>query len=152
MRDQQLEAIRAACIKANPHLAGTHIFPVGESRCQFCSLPRITRSVDRRLVAEDKTSGGSVHEVSVTETDITGGFCYQNPIRPIRLADVLLATEHAWATMFAAGGGLIDGKPPREVLPEGLRLYQIVRKWNLRKDDLTLQGDGCVAFLYDLLQ
>jgi hypothetical protein len=78
--------------------------------------------------------------------------CGRTHTEPIGLADMLLASEKEWATLFFAGGGLIDGKPPRERLPEGLRLYQIVRKWNLLKDDLTQQSEETIGFLYELLK
>lgn len=69
----------------------------------------------------------------------------------ITLAVVLRATEKSWATMYAAGGGLIDGRPPREVLPEGLRLYQIIRKWNLEHDNYDAQSQGTKEFIGSLL-
>ena len=72
--------------------------------------------------------------------------------RPIRLSEILLATENYWATMYSAGGGLIDGKKREPRPSEGVRLYQIVRKWNLRNDDLNAQSEECISFLAELLK
>lgn len=60
--------------------------------------------------------------------------------QPIRLADVLLAIPKYLA--IGNTGQFMDAS---DVLPDE-PIY-----WNLRKDNLTEQGDECITFLAELL-
>lgn len=57
---------------------GIHEFEIGYNRCKFCDEPR--KFVDKQslLLKEDKSSGGSLREVTMTEYDLTGLPCLKN--------------------------------------------------------------------------
>lgn len=65
-------------------------------------------------------------------------------VRPIRLADVLLAigkkTTHDFGYYCCDNGVIAQTGSGAKA------------NWNLRKDDLTEQSDECIIFLADLLQ
>jgi hypothetical protein len=64
-------------------------------------------------------------------------------VRPIRLADVLLASQK---NMFAIQT-LLDGR--LTAVGDDASSHVI---WNLRKDDLTLQSNECLEFISSLLK
>jgi hypothetical protein len=59
--------------------------------------------------------------------------------RPIRLADVLVATELGWAR---------NKRGTMEINPIHAEL---ITKWNCRTDDLSQQSEECIDFLHALL-
>jgi hypothetical protein len=64
--------------------------------------------------------------------------------RPIRLADVLLATIGKGIAVNSIGVFLSD--------EEGMMPHTFRAAWNLRADDLREQSDETVEFLYELLK
>lgn len=69
--------------------------------------------------------------------------------RPIRLTDVLYATENKWRTMYSAA---VITAPGGDIpLREGQMLYYIVSKWNLLQDDLSLQTPETWALIVKIL-
>lgn len=145
-----LAAVRAAVIKAVPNFPnGIHVFLHGENRCKFCHEHRIVTSVDRKLIAEDKKSGGSSHQVTVIEVNITGGFCESNPLRKITLADVLRAIgSRSKGTSYFVDS---DGCFHEWFAPKGRLDLRSVAIWNLQADDLSQQSPDLLAFLHGLL-
>src|SRR5882757_438638 len=132
-RDQHIQTLREACIKANPEIvelkfgakvklldyekypdawgiyAGKQFWKSGERDRDLVLHP------DAKLYPMDK------------KYEVIG--------RPIRLSDVLLA----WHSQGEKE--LREGKIPTPM--QGM-YGKIAVKWNLRKDDLTEQSDGCV--------
>src|SRR5438270_678262 len=101
-RDEQLEAIRDACVKANPDKACPTIELKGDKCCEHS----------------------------------------------IRLADVLLAMEvkdpnNRYQVRTSGHIGTISPVSP---------MTHVYTRWNLPADDLTLQPDETINFLYALLQ
>jgi hypothetical protein len=115
---EKIESIRQACIKANPKIV--------EHRCEGCN----------KFYAE--YVNGCPHcwrdELSSEENlKLFPKRGVRPVIRPIRLADVLLAIEHSTDDISI--------------------LYEFIyHRWNLRADDLTQQSEETITFFYDLLQ
>lgn len=79
--------------------------------------------------------------------------CQHNPVvRPIRLADVLLAIDKFHGNMFVDEVGCFV-KPKRKEFTYNyiIKNDQNV-KWNLRQDDLSKQSEETVNFLAELLK
>lgn len=129
---QKIEAIRRACVKANPKIVelkfgclisgyGHHlseIVTVGEKYCSFLHSPD--------LVAQDRT------KTIKQDYEIIG--------RPIRLADVLLVFR----------GRSLKGCDPNETYPSRNEI-SILQRWNIRNDDLSKQSEDTVDFIHELL-
>ncbi|MBM7488095.1 hypothetical protein ACVWWI_006354 [Bradyrhizobium sp. USDA 3686] len=139
MRTEQIEAVRAACIKATPEIVelkfGCDIrFALTDGGG---SLATVLFSYDGDYVTasyakfhENKAGTVSRH---LNKIEIIG--------RPIRLADVLLAM----------------GKPVKYMTPSGLigtihkDVVRVISLWNLRTDGLEQQSDQTIAFISSLL-
>lgn len=89
--------------------------------------------------------GGSLAEVTETIYDQRGFPCSSNPIRPIRLADVLLTVKESPKSIFIPKEAGDKGSPIRNLLEW---LYE---NWNLRKDSLEDQSPETIEFLYKTL-
>lgn len=105
-RNEQLDAIRAAAIKANSDIKTRGRCSDGQGSDEPCE--------DRLIRLTDVLN--AIHTVSIYIGD--GGEMYK-------------------FVSFEGGGHLIR--------PLGV-------KWNLRQDDITLQSDECIAFLWELLK
>jgi hypothetical protein len=68
--------------------------------------------------------------------------------REIRLADVLLAMDAADKNIYVHRTGAIIDFNAKQTLQQKDKWGAV---WNLRKDDVTLQSDPCVAFIAGLL-
>jgi hypothetical protein len=133
--NEKLEAIRQACIKANPEIVelkfGCQLSLLGRRYAVFGQCLNVWQivSIERDLF----------HSTSLPNGADTFGV---NAIygRPIRLSDVLLAMN---VQLFKDSWDLpvldYDGS-------------KIIALWNLRKDDLTQQSPETIDFLYDLLK
>lgn len=143
MRTTHIKNIREACVSANPEIMELKFgcrfkFPSDKygvflndkewKKAKFLvDLPLLAPHYDE-LFWDD-----------MVDVEILG--------RPIRLADILLATEQKWVTFYSASLSSFGKKTKSE----GAVLYQIIQKWNLRKDSLEDQSDECVAFISSLL-
>lgn len=159
---QKLEAVRKACIKANPEIVELKF------GCEFYQKHRKTGEVLSDAVYVFVGRGIDVRETSFCLTNRYAGDaigCYDGYAsyevqseknmagyieiigRPIRLADVLLAlnrksnTSGYWA-VDTTGAWLDMRKSVRHIMSE----------WNLRKDSLDEQSEETISFLYELLK
>lgn len=158
---QKLEAVRQACIKANPEIVELKL------GCEFYQKHRKTgevlsdavyvfvgRGIDVREICFCLTNryvgdaigcydGYAYNEVQ-NEKNMTG---YMEIIgRPIRLADALLALGMKKNYGYVCtDGSLFEG---------GLDVENDFSygQWNLRKDSLDEQSEETVSFLYELLK
>lgn len=147
---QQIETIRQACIKANPSILDL-VFG-----CEFCrfsdkGIVDVLASLQAHMdggftVAMQRKGTIGFNHYSTTRDDVESWVILG---RPIRLTDVLLATEKRWRTMY--GVNPIDGLKRDIPLREGEMLYYICSKWNLLKDDLREQSPETIEFIYNLL-
>lgn len=132
-RSQQIEVIRAACVKANPEIDS--------------SVPHCGSCLDEK----DLGYGDGMDFCCCLAPHV------KHP-RPVRLADVLLAIkqkdtdmERTVEEMFGGGGAVCN------YLYSALQAFASmasIRKefWNLHSDDLTLQNDDTISFLYELVK
>lgn len=169
-RDQQLEAIRAACIKANPEIVelkfgcGLYVETlegygghdvinqhrrVTAEQCHIEQLPNYLVGAyfgERGYIQADskKIAGrrGAILPNVFKIVEIIG--------RPIRLADVMLAMRESFTEAGAA-----SGTSTFETFVKAIAVVagggKGATSWNLRQDDLAKQSDECVAFLAQLL-
>lgn len=135
---QKIAFIREACIKANPEIVelkiGSHVL-WGEHGLGGCILQR-NYAGNYLIRVEGMGTTTTIKERQITK--IIG--------RPVRLADVLLASK-----------GMIhdienDGEYMRtfELHEDGSHDLQIF--WNLRKDSLEDQSEDTIEFIYSLLK
>lgn len=121
MREKQIEAIRQKCIEANPEIE--------TQRCGNCGY-EMDGGYCRELDSEGE---GQPHCPGPSE------------LRPIRLADVLLAIKNK-SILVDITGNFWEWRSMNEA-PRSF-----AATWNLRKDDLTEQSDECITFLAELLK
>jgi hypothetical protein len=141
-RDQQLEAVRAACIRANPEITelkfGCEVLRRSETTYHVIN-PLGWGANDRKCWLNSVPFGDMPIEL---EKDLVqNGGEFEIVGRAIRLADVLLAIGKDGRVEYAMAAH------------DGLQIrvgYDAVY-WNLRKDDLAEQSDECVAHLAHLL-
>lgn len=136
-RDQQLEAVRAKCIEANPEIVELKLgaecrytIPAGR-KIKELALVRVSKTGRTALCATYDTrqrgwSGPYFYEIEKLE--VIG--------RPVRLADVLYAYEQQ------------DDVAHSEFKRERV---EILNRWCLVDDDLRDQSDETVDYLYSLL-
>lgn len=144
-REQNIEIIRKACIKANPDILklkfGCEVELNKESKSERMTVVKLL----------DKTG-----EYVVTYQDGTQGLNQPDELkiigRPIRLADVLVAMnadrENIWGYYLGSDGYLcesIEGD-------FGTELESTPCRWNLKNDDLALQPDETLEFLVNILK
>lgn len=92
---------------------------------------------------------------SITTSQI-GGWTSMKPEesqiigQPLRLAEILIATERRWRTMY--GVNPIDGLKRDVPLREGVMLYEICSKYDLYKDNILDQSDEFCEFVLELLK
>ena len=116
-RDQQLAAIRAACIRANPEIIERSYYLCATCQMKFSSLGMHNRACK-------------------------GGATKHDKLRPIRLADVLLALGNKQYEVSLGGRLAVFFKPLTD---------KEIFAWRIHKDDLAQQIEECVAYLAQLL-
>jgi len=138
-RQENLETIRAAAIKANPEIVelkfGCHI-TTRRSGTRLVFAEHDGNANEYGLCYYPRLGGGTQH-IRLEGVGIIG--------RPIRLADVLFAIDRRrplkqrWAVRY-----------------DGLFFDERNNKWggvwSVRADTLEEQSDECIAFLADLLR
>lgn len=170
-KQDQLNFIREKCIEANPEIATVVQMPTWH--CLYCGLdqPHWHRTKQEEqperscltcqnenpdLPKKEKvffcpfhnSRGERAYRPWIEREGswiVPRGRSEYETIRPIRLADVLLATSHESDDGFAIstrGHFLILGEYRWEVQ---------INKWNLRADDLQEQSEETVEFIYQLL-
>jgi len=175
---EKLEAIRKACVEANPEIvelkfgcefqAGTStmfylqtesyaVNNVGFWRAHFCSkqYPMNIWEGERQPSPTTLYTGEDFERVIKESISRSSAFSHTFPTveiigRPIRLADVLLATHQKqvpipWIAVDSYGEFLGYWDKAKEPISNGL-------SWNLYKDSLEEQSEETVAFIYDLLK
>lgn len=137
--EQQIEFIRQKCIEANPSIKDL----VFGCRIYFPAFPNVWHKV---LGA----SGGSIHYFAYDKYD---SHCNESQVeiigRPIRLADVLLAYKK-YREGFAEPASLSINLWNEEIRNKAV--LASVRNWDLKNDDLTLQSEETVKFIWELLK
>jgi hypothetical protein len=137
MREQQIEAIRKACIAANPEIVSTP--PIGKGVRVVLTQEAISVGLKTRgrtaagvITNESKDKAkwhvrwdGRYYIDRYAKKFLTNSTA---ETRLIRLADVLLVVKNA-----------------------PLSYGHIVERWNLRADDLTQQSDETIEFIASLL-
>jgi hypothetical protein len=120
--EQNIEIIRKACIEANPDIKSKYHVSTGNNlRCSLC---------------------GELDNYD------NAGKCQNGVIRPIRLADILLAiAKFGDYYTIDVDGRFIFGK---EWIKESNDVLALT--WNLRKDSLTDQSEETITFLANLLK
>jgi hypothetical protein len=134
-REQKIESIRAACIKANPEILAMKFgCKVDHGGDIFFAI-----RVDGDDVIYDVPSLSVKQRISVWNLKPLG--------RPIRLADVLSTIgnvkDKEGIVNVSHQGYFSISLPPQEHHPS--------LQWNLHTDDLTQQSDECIDFLANLL-
>lgn len=136
-KQQQIEAIRAACVAANPEIVELKF------GCAFLWKEKLN----------DKEEYAALFENWKSRTDDTirclmtlgqQGIVEKSHIvkilgRPIHLADILLAM---WIGEF-------DSEAALKIEQE--KVHQLVVMWNLRKDSLEDQSPETISFIHHLL-
>lgn len=155
-KEQQIAAIRAACIKANPEIV------------------ELTFGCNITLVDKSTWPDGLRHEVRILSVDgpLIVGLCednqtvYYNELekledyktsiigRSIRLADVLLALSNKWPEpsryQIWLDSELFE-EPSLLLTASHRKKESDILVWNLLKDDLTLQSDEFISFFHSLI-
>jgi len=144
MKEEQLNQIRESCIKANPEIVELKF------GCRFIDR----ESTQTLMYLSQSKSSGATYAYSETLGDdcYLEDFRFEDPNkieilgRPIRLADVLLALHN-----FVGG---IECYPQSDssLLIQSFNEPKSSGKWNLSKDDLTLQSEEILSFLANLLK
>ena len=153
---QKLEAIRRACVKANPKIVEL------KPGCEFYQKNRKTDEVLSDAVYVFLGRGIDSREINFSLTDRYArdeigrydGYAYNEVQseknlegyieiigRPIRLADVLLVFR----------GRSLKGCDPNETYPSRNEI-SILQRWNIRNDDLSKQSEDTVDFIHGLLK
>lgn len=160
-RQDQLTAIRTACINANPDIdEGVTMVQVG-SRVVF-SLKALEAGIKHRTVAgtvvgesRDKTCWRVKWPTTTNQAqNYAKEFLVPMTIavRPIRLADVLLTIS---GKSYRPEAAL---KNRYHITANGIFVDYLTRPtntgvfWNLRQDDLALQSNETISFLADLFK
>jgi hypothetical protein len=137
-RDEQLTLIRQKCIKANPEI--TRVIATDTTVLLGCS----NCANDWYCTSAEELNAALQHKGRIGRTFCSKKFMHlgHGRLRPIRLADVLVAIDKRksygeYATIASNGWFHFDAE----------RSW-----WNLRKNDLTEQSEECILFLYDLLK
>lgn len=161
---QKLEAVRQACIKANPEIvelkfgcefrAGTStmlytdtesyaVNNIGFLRAHFCSkeYPRNAWEGERRESPTSMHSGKDIESLLKESISASKAFSNTYPSveiigRPIRLSDVILALRTS---------NIHEDDWKEE-------LCRLTNKWDARKDSLGEQSEETISFLYELLK
>jgi len=129
-KQQKSEVIRAACVKANPEIVELKFGCAYRVKNKPSPLPYVVNGE------------AILQTIKNLDLQIIG--------RPVRLADVLLAINEKkkdWYAFDCAGYLLI-----REFGTSAFELAGEPSPWNLRSDDLTLQSDDTINFLYELVK
>lgn len=136
-RQQKLDVIRQKCIEANPEIVelkfGSLFLGRASSRDSFDSVFYFENWKEKNKTIRCLGPLGNQYVWDIEYIKIIG--------RPIRLADVLFAfTKHKTDSLacFVATDLILIRKS---------KIY-----WKLLKDDLTLQSDGCIDFVYKLIK
>lgn len=118
---EKLETIRKACIATNPAIQSTYHKTTGNNlRCSNCGEPAVM-----------------------------GSKCEKGEIRPIRLADVLLAIDKKDGFKNIENNFVMysDGS-----MSWSSETKDMQGSWNLLKDELCLQSTETIEFLYQLFK
>jgi hypothetical protein len=156
MPTKELETVRKACIAANPS-----IMEIGFGcEVQFI-LEKI--GIEKWIVGIELLNDNVLlirqerfnNTLTISKKALLDEQNYNQTIlgRPIRLADVLLAIRindkpitEVWTVDMWGGFKLIHNDI------KSARIENTQVKWNLLKDDLTLQSPETISFLYQLLK
>lgn len=143
---EKIEIIRQKCVEANPEIVklkfGCIIRMTGEKQPDYIKTPVPITSVKPMSDGCWETPWGCFHpKINKKEYIIIG--C------PIRLADVLLAIKkRMWFDLKKIFEDYTD-----LLNTDWANLYFfLIENWNLRKDDLTLQDEPTIDFIYSLLK
>lgn len=138
--------IKSKCVEANPSIMdlvfGCHVILNGE----MCKVWSICNKNDNRIELVSQ-NGHGVCFYTKGETrnhEIIG--------RPIRLTDVLLAILNG---TNAAGEIELNGDKTLTIYADNPEIFADDENhwgsWNLKSDDLTLQSDETIDFLYQVM-
>lgn len=134
--------IREACIKVNPEIGGTKNRYKYE-KCSECYGYGYLVDPSGENASDCFTCGGTCRERIEWLETIIG--------RPIRLADVLLAIQDKIVKQWEKDNARLDTLGNWQPYLEEMGL-KTIKKWNLLKDDLTLQSKETIDFLCELLK
>lgn len=128
---QKLEAVRQACIKANPEIV----------ELKFgCDVEIVIGSVACPATIVQKNYAGNWLVLIAGQTaTYKDKQIYKIIGRPIRLADVLLALNWKWIAITSTGSFMVGSA-------------ESSLRWDLLADDLTKQSPEMVDLLYGLLK
>jgi hypothetical protein len=151
MKDK-LEAIRQACIEANPEIVELKFGCEIEWKGERAFLTGDT------YVLGDVAGGSAVQKKFwVANRSIRGVDSFREGNgdwgiigRPIRLCDVLLAIDKSVVKEAYSFKMYANGYMWLENIPDGGTRQDAI--YNLRADDLTQQSEECISFLYELLK
>lgn len=134
--NDKIEAIRQACIKANPQIVELKFGCDFEWKGQGGDKGKFlgTTREGRFILFFSKQSESHDEELFKKHCEIIG--------RPIRLADVLYVNRSK----------KFPGAANNMTLLERPIATDIVANWNLLKDDLTLQSEETIDFIHNLLK
>ncbi len=136
---EKLEAIRQACIKANPEIVelkfGCLISGFGHHRSPVVCL--------------DKDYTAFLHAPTLITNDKTKNVQANYEIigRPIRLADVLLALHRTSRTQNVSINTLVGTMMNHNFTRDDLNKH-----WDFYKDSLDEQPEETISFIYELLK
>lgn len=142
MNSHHLQVIRQKTIEANPEIVELEFGCEVKSKAGWLKIitPKFTFNPHQgtyRAIALLFEEMGH-REYAISEEDI-----YEIIGRPIRLADVLLAMQ-----MENVPGFYINRFGKFEAKGD----YENGAAWNCYKDDLSLQSEECLTFIYNLLK
>lgn len=136
----KLQKIRQACIDANPSILdlsfGCEIRDITDG-----STYKLIYNVGNHYLKLTSWSGDDLNTFNTDEswngkTEIIG--------RPIRLSDILIAFRDVWI--------MPTTKKDQGFRYLGLGLGNPGISWNLLKDDLSLQSEDTIDFIYNLIE
>lgn len=141
-RQKNIETIRKACIAANPEIGSTVVKCICGHQFNCHAKHNVSAAdIERRrssLYSESKCS----HCICLE--------WHEDFVRPIHLADVLLAIENQKeVTVLIDSLGCFMTVMPGE---QPVFVSALKAQWNLRKDTLTDQSDETLEFIANLLK
>lgn len=133
-----LETIRAKCIEANPEIVELKFgCEVREGGYIFKVISKSGFEYTNYLILNIQTGGIQPSQLIGAQWNIIG--------RPIRLSDVMLA--------YGETKSGFPFKNRDEIVKNQVNtIMYITSNWDMRKDDLTLQSEEMIDFLYQLLK
>lgn len=152
-KEQKIEYIRNACIKANPSIKDLMFGCVVEQKYTASKTTTVIDGIHETIDKEQyvyTTHGRTAERIYLERYKPSDNYILRIIGRPIRLVDVLLAMEanKKWPPYRIGTHGLFF--VAKEVSPTPMYISTGVM-WDMSKDDLTLQSDETISFIHSLL-